>query len=103
MRGDSVAASLVRLARLDAGLTQAQLAERLGTTQSVVAAYETGRRQPTMPSLVRLLAAAGFDLRCRLEPLDDHDETVEAWDRSRPPAERGQREAEQALKAGGPL
>lgn len=46
-------------ARERAGLTQAQLAERAGTAQSAVSAYEAGRKVPSADTFVRLLAAAG--------------------------------------------
>jgi uncharacterized protein len=61
-----VAANLVLSARLGAGLTQRDLAHRLGVSQPTVAAYESGRRQPTVPTLSRILAAAGFDLELGL-------------------------------------
>jgi uncharacterized protein len=47
LQSPALAGSLVLSARLKAGLTQRQLAERLDVTQQVVAAYESGRRQPT--------------------------------------------------------
>jgi transcriptional regulator with XRE-family HTH domain len=84
----TIAGSLVLSARLKAGLTQQQLADRLGVTQPVVAAYESGRRQPTVQSLMRILAAAGFDLRLSLEPHEDHDEVLEALERKRPSEEQ---------------
>lgn len=49
-------------ARERAGLTQAQLAERAGTAQSAISAYEAGRKQPSALTFVRLLAAAGTRL-----------------------------------------
>jgi uncharacterized protein len=58
----SSAAVIVRLARRKAGLTQVELATRAGVTQSVISAYESGRRQPTLPTLESLVEAAGFDL-----------------------------------------
>ncbi|HET9017699.1 MAG TPA: helix-turn-helix transcriptional regulator [Thermomicrobiaceae bacterium] len=45
--------ALVR-ARLDAGLTQQQLAARLGTTQSAVARWENGDVIPRLDTLQRL-------------------------------------------------
>ena len=56
----SVAGSLILAARLKSGLTQRELADRLGVSQPTVAAYETGRRQPTVPTLMKWLAAAGL-------------------------------------------
>lgn len=44
-------------ARLDADLTQAQLAERIGTKQSAIARLETGSAKPSFDMLQRLTAA----------------------------------------------
>jgi transcriptional regulator with XRE-family HTH domain len=83
-----VAGSLVLSARLKADLTQRDFASRLGVAQSVVSAYETGRRQPTVPTLMRILAAAGFDLRLTIEPHDDHDDVLKALEERRPVREQ---------------
>jgi transcriptional regulator with XRE-family HTH domain len=91
------AAGLVRLARARAGLTQRQLAERAGVPQSVIARIESGARQPTIPTLERVLAGAGTEVRYRLEPLDDHDDVLAAEQALRSPAERDA--AEQAHAA----
>jgi uncharacterized protein len=56
------AADLLREGRTRAGLTQADLARRAGVTQSVISAYESGRRQPSVPALLRLLRASGHAL-----------------------------------------
>ena len=65
--GESVVAgALIREARLRAGLTQAQLARRAGVTQSVVSAYESGTRQPSVPTLTRLVKASGSRLDMRV-------------------------------------
>jgi transcriptional regulator with XRE-family HTH domain len=82
------AGALIADARLRAGLTQAELAARAGTAQSAIAAYEGGQRQPTLPTLYRILAAAGFDLRARLQVADPHDDTLRAWEASLPQAEQ---------------
>lgn len=60
---------LVREARRRAGLTQTQLAARAGITQSVVSAYESGRREPSLPALLRLIAATGHSLEGTLVPV----------------------------------
>jgi transcriptional regulator with XRE-family HTH domain len=44
-------------ARLDAGLTQAQLAERIGTKQSSISRLEGGGAEPSFDMLRRLAAA----------------------------------------------
>ena len=64
--GRSSAASLLRDARKRAGLTQAELARRAGVTQSVVSAYESGSRQPSLQTLDRLMSATGYELSVRL-------------------------------------
>ena len=75
----TVAAGLIRLARSKAGLTQAELAEHAGVSQQTVSAYETGRMDPTLTSLERLIAAAGLEMRIQLEPYDDHDNSLAAY------------------------
>lgn len=49
-------------ARRRAGLTQTELARRAAVTQSVISAYESGARQPSLPVLERLVAATGLEL-----------------------------------------
>ena len=66
MRGDGRGAVLLRSARLRAGLTQVELALRAGVTQSVISAYESGRREPSLPMLSALVEATGFELDMRL-------------------------------------
>ena len=58
--------ALVR-ARLAAKLTQAELARRLGTTQSAVARLEGGRVSPSFATLRRYAAATGTRLTVGLE------------------------------------
>jgi transcriptional regulator with XRE-family HTH domain len=53
------AAELLRAARRRHDLSQAELAARAGTSQPVVSAYERGRRDPTVGTLRRLIAASG--------------------------------------------
>lgn len=60
------AGALLRTARRQARLSQAELARRAGVTQSVVSAYESGARQPSLPTLGRLIEAAGADLEVRV-------------------------------------
>lgn len=57
------AGDLLRVVRRRRGLTQAELARRAGTSQPVVSAYEHGRRDPTLHTLERLVAAAGERLQ----------------------------------------
>ena len=57
-----IAGSLLRQARTGAGLSQAELAARAGVTQSVISAYESGHRQPALPTLAALIEAADYEL-----------------------------------------
>jgi transcriptional regulator with XRE-family HTH domain len=61
--------NVLRRAREQAGLTQRQVAARAGVTQPVVAAYESGRRQPTLSMLTKLLWATGHRLDLVLHPI----------------------------------
>jgi len=67
LSGRGLSATLLRRARAQAGLTQTRLAELAGTTQSAIAAYEAGTREPTVPVLTRLCAAAGSRLTLDIE------------------------------------
>ena len=57
---------MLRSARRRARLTQSQLADRAGVTQSVISAYEAGRRQPSLSTLSALIAATGYELDLQL-------------------------------------
>jgi ribosome-binding protein aMBF1 (putative translation factor) len=54
-------------ARARAGLTQAELAERMGTSQSAVARLESGKAHPSVATLEKLAQATGSKLRIALE------------------------------------
>jgi transcriptional regulator with XRE-family HTH domain len=84
----SPAAALLQLARLKAGITQAELARRANVSTTMVSAYERDRRQPTLATLQRLLRAAGFDLRMHLSPADPHDAVLAALESGHSPRER---------------
>jgi ribosome-binding protein aMBF1 (putative translation factor) len=61
-------AKAVIAARNRAGLTQMELARKMGTTQPVVARMEGGRVQPSLQTLQRLAKATGSRLTIRFEP-----------------------------------
>ena len=63
-------ASAVIGARARAGLTQEELAERMGTSQSAIARLESGRSRPSTTTLAKLAAATGTKLRVSFEPDD---------------------------------
>lgn len=59
-------------ARLDAGLTQKELAERIGTSQSAIARLEGGQTLPNTRTMMRL--ARALNLVIQITP----EETIEA-------------------------
>jgi transcriptional regulator with XRE-family HTH domain len=61
---------LIRAARLRAGLSQAELAERLGMPQSSIARWEVDSVEPGLSKLRRVLQASGFDLSLTLVPYE---------------------------------
>lgn len=88
----SPAAGLLQLARLKSGLSQRKLADRAGVPATMISAYERDLRQPTLPTLLRLLRAAGFDLRMHLAPVEEHDEILEGLEAAATPSERDMRD-----------
>ena len=50
---------MLREARSAAGITQTELARRVGVTQPMVAAYESGTREPTVATVRRMAWALG--------------------------------------------
>jgi transcriptional regulator with XRE-family HTH domain len=56
-------------ARARAGLSQAQLAKRMKTTQSAIARLESGRAKPSTRTLARFAAATGHRLKISFEPV----------------------------------
>jgi len=88
---EKVAASLLRLARIECGLTQRALATSAAVPHSTVARIESGAMQPTLPLLYRILAAADLEPRIRLEAYDDHDDVLDAL-AARFPENQGQME-----------
>jgi transcriptional regulator with XRE-family HTH domain len=70
---------VIRNARRAAGLTQQQLAERLGTTQSAIAELESTRANPRVRTLQRALRACGQELSVSARPRKPSiDETLVA-------------------------
>ena len=55
-------------ARTRAGMSQGEVAQRMGTTQSVVARLESGKRPPSMRTVERFAQAVGGHLVLRIEP-----------------------------------
>ncbi|HTE38941.1 MAG TPA: helix-turn-helix transcriptional regulator [Reyranella sp.] len=56
-------------ARARADLSQAEVAKRMGTTESVVSRLESGRGKPSTRTLERYAKALGHRLRITFEPM----------------------------------
>ena len=65
-----VLAGAVMDVRNRAGLTQEELARKMGTTQPAVARLESGRSRPSMRTLERLAEATGSRLLISFAPLE---------------------------------
>lgn len=57
-------------ARARAGLSQAELAKRMGTTQSVIARIEGGRQKPSTRTLERYAEATGSRVQISIVPTE---------------------------------
>jgi ribosome-binding protein aMBF1 (putative translation factor) len=64
----AVAAALIK-ARGNAGMTQGQVAQAMGTTQAVVARLESGRTMPSTRTLERFAKATHTRLRISFAPV----------------------------------
>lgn len=63
--------------RSERNLSQRELAERVGTTQSAIARLESGGRPPRIDTLLRIADALGCDLHIELLPrLEPTEETA---------------------------
>jgi transcriptional regulator with XRE-family HTH domain len=85
-----ISGDLLREARLRAGLTQAELAERAGTARSQISRYERGDVSPSLETLRRLIRACGLELGVRLfnADLEQHDASLIAQTLPLTPEER---------------
>ena len=87
----------VRTLRERAKLTQAELARAAGTSQPAIAAYEAGRKSPTLRTVERLATAAGLDAFVRYAaPLTREDRRSLALHRAI--ADRLREDPEQVLR-----
>jgi transcriptional regulator with XRE-family HTH domain len=57
--------------RRDQGLSQAELAELCGTTQSAIARLESGGRPPRIDTLLKIASALECELAVELRPKTD--------------------------------
>jgi len=79
---------LITDARRSAGLTQARLANAIGTSQSVISRWERGADAPRVDTLVRILQACGFEPDLVLRRHDDVDRSQLATNLGLTPAGR---------------
>ena len=94
----TLAGALLVDARRRCGLTQAELAERAGVVRPLVSQYETGKKDPSVSMLARLLDACGMELRMHASVVSEtdrdqyrRDEEV-GHDQARRNAQRARRE-----------
>jgi transcriptional regulator with XRE-family HTH domain len=92
---DTWAGNVLRVVRAKTGLTQRQLATKAGVPHSTIAKIESGVRQPTHPTMARILAAVDFSLSTHLIPYDDHDDVLWEQEQRRSVAERARIKAAQ--------
>ena len=88
----SPSSALLQLARLKAGISQRELADRAGVPVTMISAYERDQRQPSLTTLLKLLRAAGFDLRLHLAAYDPHDDILAGLEAGRSESERRRRD-----------
>ena len=69
---DDAIGKLLKRARVSAHLSQTEVARRAGVAQSVISAYESGRREPSVSTLERLVRATGHRLVLDLERTNEY-------------------------------
>ena len=80
--------AVIRETRELAGLSQAELAARISTTQPVVSRWERGLDVPRVDTLGRIFQACGFEADLRFRRHDDVDRSQITQQLSMSPAER---------------
>lgn len=89
-------AGLLREARLRAGLSQNDLAQRTAKPRPHIGRYEAGAVAPSLDTLIELINACGFDLPLELVPLQQADDDGLAELQQLSPERRLDRMLEQA-------
>jgi uncharacterized protein len=69
---DYTIGKLLKRARVSSHLSQTEVARRAGVAQSVISAYESGRREPSVSTLERLVRATGHRLVLDLERTNEY-------------------------------
>ena len=70
----------IQQAREELGITQQELATKLGCTQAALSNYELGKRRLYLANLERIASALGKPLSYFTEPAADEDDT-QTWAR----------------------
>lgn len=71
-----ISGDLLKEARLRAGITQQQLAERVGKAQPAIARWERGEVLPSLETLRSIIRACGFELSFSMSVADDSNITI---------------------------
>lgn len=95
----AVVTKIIHDARWMAGLTQAEVAQRAGVSQQMVAQYERGHRQPSVATLMRLVAGCGLQLAWNLAPVDGLEDYPTLELLARNPIDRLEKEMAAGLTA----
>lgn len=73
---EMMSGDLIREARLRAGLTQAELGQKIGKPQSVIARWERGDVTPSLETLRHAIRGCGLELSFHISRLDESSVTV---------------------------
>lgn len=72
---------LIRQARLDKQWTQTDLADKMGTIQSTVSSWESGKQQPKIPQILDLARVLEVDRLALIDAVAvEHEATSELAD-----------------------
>ncbi len=68
--GDAAVSELLRETRADSGMSQAELARRVGESQSFVSKYENAQRRLSVVEFIRVVRALRADPSMMISELD---------------------------------
>jgi transcriptional regulator with XRE-family HTH domain len=74
--GEMVTGNLIKEARLRAGLTQVELAARVGKAQSAIARWERDEVSPSLETVRDIIRACGLELTFFISRFDDSNVTI---------------------------
>jgi transcriptional regulator with XRE-family HTH domain len=97
-RRPTLAGALLVDARHRAGLTQVALSERSGVVRPLISLYETGKKDPSVTTLSRLVEACGMDLRLRADMITDAERSQRAHDAVAVSSGQARRNADRARR-----